>query len=268
MFNMLCAEHDWLDPDNRIAIFPDSLALCETLMRSQFDLGKGAAIDTTGSTFSVFTPRGLKFGGVQASSFIVECDSRDDRISRANAFNELASIKQNMKNIDSIRPDSITVYYSPINAMTSMHQINLTTEDLIKLISTNDDDSFKEAVKGMAGELPNAIDIPYQKDLLRFLVSLLIYMTALGDKSISDYEEPLPNKLTDKGVQLKPVRLNSFATSDESSPAAHLRAMHFRNLQNEKYYQGDFSKKPKGSRWTLVRETSINPTMNIIKVPE
>ena len=48
------------------------------------------------------------------------------------------------------------------------------------------------------------------------------------------------------------------AQREGDSPSAHYRQWHFRQLRDERYYQGKHQNRPIGSRWTFVRDTLVN----------
>lgn len=43
----------------------------------------------------------------------------------------------------------------------------------------------------------------------------------------------------------------------KASPQEHYRQWHFRNLRDERYYQGEHKEKPKGSRWVFVSDSMV-----------
>lgn len=48
------------------------------------------------------------------------------------------------------------------------------------------------------------------------------------------------------------------AQREGESPNAHYRQWHFRQLRDQRYYQGKHQNRPVGSRWTFVRDTLVN----------
>ena len=46
----------------------------------------------------------------------------------------------------------------------------------------------------------------------------------------------------------------------------HIRSAHFRNLQHDKFYRGDFEKVQKGSRWILVKESFVGKSKTYVQL--
>lgn len=93
--------------------------------------------------------------------------------------------------------------------------------------------------------------------LMRIAVQLLIFNSATNNQYLvkgfpSECKFRMPENTT--RTTWRASHFNYKATHSVSS---HIRSSHFRCLQNDRYYQNDFSHMPKGSRWILVKESFV-----------
>jgi hypothetical protein len=68
----------------------------------------------------------------------------------------------------------------------------------------------------------------------------------------------IEGKFDRKGTRSFNLQLASGSSSEHRSPDMHYRRWHFRQLKDERYYQGEHEKKPRGSRWVFVRDTLVS----------
>lgn len=268
-FWTMAAEYHWLYPNQRHAIFPESVELCEQLQRARFEVGKGASLDFPYEVFSVFMPKGVKFGGQQANSFLVQFMPWSARAGQAQCLQH-DSGNSLMRFADKHHNDNqmcLALYYMPLNTQSRMNSVVVRVSDLMDLLSAEDPNAFYKVLGFMGGRVsethriyePDDKDLLYQKDLLRFVVSMMMYYSARDGQGLTKgVPSAQPNQITDKGVTFAAQTLRAIP-SMRATAGAHVRAMHFRNLRAERFYQGEHEGKPMGSRWTLVKETTVNP---------
>ncbi|EGR3144674.1 hypothetical protein DLI04_19665 [Vibrio parahaemolyticus] len=57
-----------------------------------------------------------------------------------------------------------------------------------------------------------------------------------------------------------------FDYEPSNKMSEHIRSAHFRNLQHDKFYRGDFEKVQKGSRWILVKESFVGKSKTYVQL--
>lgn len=76
--------------------------------------------------------------------------------------------------------------------------------------------------------------------------------TGTPPASFQDGDAPLLGRF--KALQMSAPRM----AAGEREVGEHHRRWHFRQLRDERYYQGEHANKPRGSRWVLIPETYVN----------
>lgn len=266
---MISAEYHWRYPNQRHALFPESLELCERLMRAKFEVGKGASLDFPYEAFALFMPKGFRLTGAQTTSCLVQFMTYGDRQTQFNCLQldsklNILSFEGNELPLDTM---CINVHYpSPFNNQMRESFI-VPVPKVMEYLELGDGKAFAK-VLGHIGREDDHITIhtsdhesEYQQQLLKFIVTMMVYVSARGDDALMNGVPcAIPQKSTDKGVSIKGITLKDQVV-DRAAAASHIRAMHFRNLRHEKYYKGEHEKKPQGSRWSLVKESVIGEKM-------
>ncbi len=266
---MASAEYHWRYPNQRHALFPESLELCERLMRAKFEVGKGATLDFPYEVFALFMPKGFRLAGAQTTSCLVQFMSYGDRQTQLNCLQldsqlDLVTFEGNDLPLDTM---CMNVHYpSPFND--KMRESFVVPVDKVMEYLELDDGRAFARVLGHLGRDGDTLTIEtsdheaeYQQQLLKFIVTMMVYVSARGEDALTNGVPcAIPNQATDKGVAVKGITLSDQKT-DRLMAASHIRAMHFRNLRHEKYYKGEHEKKPQGSRWSLVKESVIGERM-------
>lgn len=93
--------------------------------------------------------------------------------------------------------------------------------------------------------------------LMKIAVQLLIFNSATNNKYlISGFPHQAKFRMP-TGTTRDYWSASHFDYEPSSKKSEHIRSAHFRNLQNEKFYKGEYEKLEKGSRWVLVKESFV-----------
>ncbi|ATI44268.1 hypothetical protein CO725_01020 [Vibrio parahaemolyticus] len=129
----------------------------------------------------------------------------------------------------------------------------------ISEIITKLDDGVRES-----GELSNIIDQRLNdveqlttNKLMKIAVQLLIFNSATGNQYLVKGFPHQAKFRMPVGTTRNYWNASHFAYESSSKVSEHIRSSHFRNLQNEKYYKGEYESVEKGSRWVLVKESFV-----------
>lgn len=251
------SEVRYLESD-RFVIFPSSKELLDSIMRARLNVQDFDAITPPAESFVVMMPAGYKTPeGVPLRTFLVQWI----RASRNTAA--YIDVLDRAK-INTFKPefvdDGMMLDVIMLDAETLALRSSNTASDVTKQIDAHDShNAHLETPKELSFVDTNELEQKQMKAMIKLAVGLAVFDSAYENFLVSGL--PAGSKLKKAGaVNLDNAVVMSHAATTskgQHSKAGHIRAFHFRQLRDKRYYQGEHEGKPLGSRYVPVSESWI-----------
>lgn len=286
-------ENDLYENDSP-SIFPQSKTLIEALHDSKFTT-QNAIMELPFKTFTISMPKGIKVdrydlpGVAVAFGNSYEVSSKlDDQLYKKfrSDFEMQIPSKEVQKELERYME---IVFLSPVTNTVICKNIREDVLDI--LLSAKDFKGYEATCKKKELELnrintnlksttksQDKINDEISYVLFKTIATIAVYLSANNER----FKEGLPGRFQDymnlNREHLSPKRsfylesspsIESFKDrNSDGEVKAHYRRMHFRNLKNAKYYQGEHKDKEIGSRWVEVSDTLVNRKIRAYSVTD
>lgn len=279
LFNISCDDYKWAEAGKRIVFIGGKMA--HDLINSKAIVSKVASKDfhitLPFDSFMVSLPSDLTMpDGTAIPPFMVTVSSEKESLEGMLAVTHecaktYAFANQDKAIMDNNNPRThprLSFRFKVGNRLGQTATQLLDPEEIPQLMAAQSPQEFVELRRGKSLSSrsfsleDSETTIGYY--ILKLLVSLSMYHEATGGKYL---KEGLPEDSGNVGLKAYVREKNNANTSTLSPPLsekgytdrkAHVRGWHYRNLRSDRYYQGEFASKPKGSRWVLVASSLVN----------
>ncbi|EOG9060028.1 TPA: hypothetical protein ACGF58_002531 [Vibrio cholerae] len=139
--------------------------------------------------------------------------------------------------------------------------------DVSEIISKLDD-GVKESdeLSTIVDQRLNDIEQLTTNTLMKIAVQLLIFNSATDNKYlVNGFPHQAKFRMPEKTTR-DYWNASFFDYEPSNKISEHIRSAHFRNLQHDKFYRGDFEKVQKGSRWILVKESFVGKSKTYVQL--
>lgn len=268
-FILSAIEHTWYTQGQEV-LFLESAQLGYDLIDSKFKID-GFHIDPVVRMIAM--PRDLTINGVHPAGLIYQVSTFETRKVNWHRFTQAAGIKEPIEYVanDQGSEDALTIHFvDPKNKhLRQIQTINLPINRLGKIMSQTTLEGFKTSTGQLAlkdGYVPLEDEETYvQWQITRLVVALLVYEVVYPEKFIKGLHIKGDSTIKYNSVQ---VKARAKSTTGHDGKATHVRAEHYRTLHADRYYQGVWKHKPRGSRVVLVKESVIGREIDATTVVE
>lgn len=266
------------------AIFPESKDLMDKLLNAKYLFKDDFSLSFPFNTFQVAIPRGLEINGVKIPPFTVmqgPYAELSDKMSNFLAESEIEYDDSNLdaeaikKNEDFLFISVGTQILPGINRFYQMPQ-----KVFSQVVGSKNVNQYVDIMNAALEKQYIASDISIDKfevnetssiefGILKIIAVLSIYLSATDSIYL---KKGLPGthlvsiNMLDKLNKPTPYILKQTDAlkklSNKNSPEEHYRICHLRNLRSPKYYKGEYSHLPLGSRWIFVSDSLVNSKSN------
>ncbi len=280
--NVVTDELFW-NQQGRQVIFVESKEFVDAILSSKFDVDVVKNLQPLSNSFQLVLPKGCtdKHGNelpnVLVNWFKTGRESMDMTTGLAREayeangddYSQVADSLKELKNAENITEFETASIKSQI---VGSDDVGYQTEDfqILNMTMTFDDLNKPICVKSMyEHRFADALtkDANNQNEeiinsVLKLILGLAIYIDAGGfirdgfptQKAAATKARKSLEKTTKAGFKVKFI---SFAKEMKSTAGGFVRGFHFRNLKADRYYQGEFKNRPKGSRWVFVNPSWV-----------
>jgi hypothetical protein len=256
-------EREWVKLNNRNTIFPDSVAFLEHLGRAKFELGKGAIIHPPFQTFAISFPKEYLIEGVCPAACFVQIATPNERTNDIQEYLKSIGLDHdvNFKTTMELDEPVLYMYFVSPWGDSSIHGLVTPFSSLPSVLGADGVNEFSDRIGTMEDFNKTAMSVSelensFNQKLLKIITSMLVFNSATnGSNLVKGLPKNAPILAMKKqGVIMNGVKLGG---SYRHAISPHARRMHFRNLQHDRFYQGEHEKLPTGSRWVLVQPSAV-----------
>lgn len=239
---------------NKLSIFPNSNELIDTMLNAKLGDFDFNLIKPPSNTFAVVMPRGYKSpDGILIPSFIVnwfklsKMQNFMTEVLQSDVFSQCVS-KESMERASK---SELSITVSSYDVKSRKINFQIASDDEIYEIQ-------KYKPVGVANSESQNIDYTVMKNtMIKIAIAIAVFNSAYKNF----LSKGLPKgakigKLTGGFISSSVIMGNDLAIPS-SHRSSHLRCFHFRQLRHPKYYKGEYSDQPIGSRWIPVSETWV-----------
>lgn len=269
-FWALAAEYTWLKAPH--AIYPQDIAFVNSMLNAKYTVGQGATISFPYESFVLFMPKELKFNNMYATTTLVEICTFKQRHVNMNEFHKKATghhVNEIVLGEHCTEDDVvINAFYTDINNSDQLNNMVVPVKMLMELLELNDPNAYAKVLGALPSDESSYTttvqldvdEVKYQQQLLKMIVSMGVYYSAVGDSCLKA-GAPITNTKKDTPSGVSPTN-HTFGGTVKRIQGVHTRSMHFRSLVHEKYYKGEHANKPRGSRWVFIDEYDVGVSMD------
>lgn len=261
----------WWQKQGKHIVFIEDQATIDRLMSLKFKPSMVINAPLPYEAFSIAVPKGASYNGVPLFPALVSSYEEKSLQSLTKDFLKYIGYSKlhlidfetqreitNMVNVSLCIPEELGTW------QTAKNITNLSNSQITKLLALEPDDiagmhevflQYKDSLKMTDYELTR------QMMTVRLTIAMCIYNQATEGKFLRDgvpYGYSNKPKMFGITKQDFPTYKHSSMKLDPLNKGAakgeHICTEHMRQLTHDKYYQGDFSEMPRGSRWTRVTE--------------
>jgi len=273
-FPIFCEEYNW-KRKGRHCIFPQDSSVVDRLLSAEFESSHLDALELPFDSFILAMPRGYTSNGVEIPSALITTGvfgEYGDKV--MNRFCDAIG----MEHPEHQFPEELTgqsclhlVYKDPRAPAARMlyARASIPSSQFDDLLGTNDLDEFQ----AIAGNYSNSNmlnimdnephDQVIQYTLLKLTLAIGVFNQATDGVHIRDGVPSSkisfigsPSDLRPRSATLGMPDLASKGVTGDREP--HYRRWHFRQLMSERYYQNEHAHRPRGSRWTFVKDAYVS----------
>lgn len=265
----ILSEEDFGYREGSHAIFPESRAVLDNLLRAKYAMDTPEGFSLPYSSFLMAIPNGYSFDGIQLPSFMATwlpyrttheyttdpfCRRYDLTLPENYGYEE--STDETNCLIITFRDPKGPAY---IRTM----QVDAKLPIVLKCQNAQE---FSEAI-GRYEDKVGVIELDEQELEMQFLAVKLIaalgvYHMATGGSRLVDgfpgKQEPrIHNRIKTQRLRFSTLKNKVERDDEPQSPDAFYRTWFFRQLRDERYYRGEHEKTPRGSRYSFVSDTVV-----------
>lgn len=265
IINYLALEKFWED-DGKVNIFIKDPSILEQMMSFEYKFNQNASLDFPHQTFAISLPKGFMVEGVEIPSFLVNLISEHEmEEAELDMISKYTDEFEHEHDSDLSKVPGIFIQYV-IPENNDYMRLRTQEDETLESLNYHSLEAFMaQGVRNSSVDKSEHIREYYMH---KILLALMISHSATDGGII---KEGLPFDFTSK-LKMKRVRehksrkyyfnLDVMNPSDANAEKGeHYRKWHFRNLQHSMYYSGEHENKKPGSRWTIVRDSIINKTV-------
>lgn len=271
--SIMCEEWRWIQ-SGRSLIFPDTLETLQLISRSTFRIQFTEALESPYECFVVNIPKGFELAGQPCPAVMVAVSNMRTQYTewvapflRTMGLEHMATEPENLWTVPSEQSLAITYKTADTPFGPEFGRLCVGWDMLPEILQCKTGAEFSQLI----GQLPGVGLVPgisalsedeslFQLELTRMVIKLMLYVQATGamtpgfpsqtrDESIPLYWTP--------GRPAQAMTLKLAAGSGGVPASAHYRSFTLRQLTDERYYQGEYSRMPRGSRLVFVRDTFV-----------
>lgn len=237
-------EQEWLE--SPVCMVPESHKLIESLARTNFE-GQMSALNPRHRFFSIAIPKQHRFNGERIEGLFVSYRTHNEQARIVDNFATKYNLPMEMQRTTKTDPQLCITYKDPNGAGRVV--LNLDVWQLAWVLEADNIDQYSALTRHRSEEVFYASNLSeheatVQFDVLRFVLAFIVYMSAHEDCVLSVHDQTMEG--SDKGTpRLRLETVKSYRVVSGISP-------HYRNLRHERFYQGEWSSWPPGSRWVPV----------------
>jgi hypothetical protein len=272
-FQIFCEERHWRKK-GRHCIFPRDAEVIDRLLSAEFEAGQLEALEMPFESFVIAMPNGYKIDGCQIPSCLITWgDFTRSGENVMTPFCDAAGLPRmehsyptatdGQKYVSIVYQDSESSKWSKM----LYSRTTLTTNQFKPLLDTRDLDEFSRIAGNYEKSTFNSIlanephDQIIQYNMLKLVLALAIYNQATDGENLKDGIPGPGTKLMGMSEGTRPISstisMPPLPKRSQDSPNAHYRRWHFRQLMHERYYTKENAEKPRGSRWTFVKDAYV-----------
>lgn len=269
-FTIFCEEWSWMQ-EGRQALFPKDAAVLDRLMGADFETRELSALEMPFSSFVLAMPKGYEVEGIEMPSCLVTWGIFGQY--GAERMDPLTS-KMGLDGLQHEYPEAIKdeyavqiVYRDATRKPDLVYaRCSLSTSQFHSLLKCNNLDDFRDQAGSYSDSNLRQIiendprDLVIQYHMLKLIIAIAIFNQATEGvhlrPGMPGNNVKMLGRLPDEKSVAATLSMPEIP-KESSSPDAHYRRWHFRQLSHERYYQGEHAGKPRGSRWTFVRDAYI-----------
>jgi hypothetical protein len=269
-FMIMAEEHFW-EREGSHAIFPESDAVLDNLLRAKYKMETSEGFSLPFDSFFLAIPHGYTHKGIRLQSFMVTMlpylRSQEYTIFPFCKHIGLPQPKGVAHNPASENARCIALTYrDPENNIAYARALQ--TEDKLPLIlQCETPEDFKSVIGSYQGKYGvidlNENDLQIQFISMKLVAALGVYnMATEGSRLASGFPGKLEPRINNrsKDQRLAFSTLKNASKTEASEPDAReafYRTWHFRQLRDERFYRGDYENIARGSRYTFVSDTVV-----------
>lgn len=251
------------------AIFPENEAVLNNLLRAKYHMESAEGFDLPFASFVVAIPHGYAFDGVKVPSFMVTyieykkstdltihpfCDYLETPYPSSIGYQP---VEDGAK--------SITITFKDPNSHGFVRMMQIDNK-LPAILAANSLEEFRNAIgdyKDKIGAIKsNEDDLKMQFITMKLVAALGVYNLATQGSRLKDgfpgtTAPRLMGKHDHGRITFTTLSGSVAPEGGKTSPQAHYRTWHFRQLRDPRYYKGEYQSMAPGSRYSFVSDTIV-----------
>lgn len=287
-----CMSEEWhWEKHSGVVLMPEDTTMVEALYRARFELDNARHLKFPADSFMIAFPSGCEIDGYPMQPAIVHWHGFQD-FSRDfyEPFGEAIGLSMGRgtarlrEGLDPALPALSIVFQDPMQKEGRLRLVvhcddipNIlkaqSPEEILDIVGCFENSSYTEVIK------PSQLDLHIQARLLRLVVAIGVYYTATEGDNILGRGMPASKDRFSrpKAAYVRPMTLYSLAKrrhkEHDDEPVGveyseHVRTWHFRQLRHERYYQGAYADKPRGSRIVFVSDALVTRKRQLHKTQD
>ncbi|MFK4132211.1 hypothetical protein ACI2KR_07950 [Pseudomonas luteola] len=273
---ILAEERFWEMEGNQV-IFPESHAVLDNLFRARYQIKNLQVFNLPFKSFILAMPHGYKIDGYEIPSCLITWEKYQTSehsylypffkwvgLPKPGGIKHQESDPDEMELGIIFQEPGVPMSYQRTLCFGSKVPAILEAKDIHEFAAILGDYSqsnIRNIVKS------NEKDLQIQFRLFKLIAALGVYNTATGgEKLISGFPGSVEPKILGRGASQRLVMstLGNYTShaEDRTSPDAHYRSWHLRQLMDERFYKGEYSHMPPGSRIVFVKDTVVNGSVS------
>lgn len=275
-FLIMADEKFWENEGNH-TIFPENTLVLDNLLKARFSIEKSIGFDLPFSSFILSLPQGYKVDGYPIPSCLVtwiEYESAHEQtiypfcdylgVQRPRVIQKTVANGGDYALRIIFRDRNDSFLYNRAVALESHLPAILrakNTSEFLSILGTYQNTNLQKVIT------PDDVDLNIQFRLFKLIAAIGVYNIATEGKKLQDgLPSSLSPKIIGKAPEMRlamstlsnhPAPQGSTAGASKEYPEVHVRSWHFRELRDERFYKGEHSHKPKGSRIIFIPETVV-----------
>ncbi len=268
---MIMAEELYWQKEGSHVIFPESEVVLDNFAKAKFSLDSSEGFDLPYSSFMLAMPNNYRFMGTALPALMVSFypyyEAGDLII---HPFHDWLNLKRPDKILNEDVPlgsRAIAISYrDPVSNNMGYSRMLIAEHKIPALLKAEDLETFA----GIMGNYQNVLgvvnlneeDLDIQFKAIRLVAALGVYHLATEGQRLKEGfpGQALP-RMNHRNPDL-PMRMTTLSSAiptqlQKTSPEAHYRTWHIRQLRDERFYRGQYESTPKGSRFVFVSDAVI-----------
>lgn len=268
-FLIMTEELYWLKNGGEV-IFPESDVVLNNCFKAKFSLSSSRGFDLPFNSFMLAMPNGYSFMGTKLPALMVNFYDYHNSIDEViHPFCDWAKINRPSRIAKEDVPlgsRAISISYRDPETNVGYVRLLVGEEKIPDLLAAEDTETFSRIMgrfNSMVGVIdPSDQDLEIQFKAIKLVAALGVYHLATnGDRLKQGFPGQSMPRMNFKNPDLR-MSLNTLSSKlpsqlDKSTPDAHYRTWHIRQLRDERFYKGEHEKERPGSRFVFVSDAVI-----------